>query len=83
MELASGISSEALREFLIESHDNLEQLERDLVCLERDPASEHLLHSIFRNVHTIKGTAGFLAYAHVEQLTHAGENLLGHFARDK
>ncbi len=77
VEQTSGISAEALREFLIESHDNLEQLERDLVCLERDPASERLLHSIFRNVHTIKGTAGFLAYAHVEQLTHAGENLLG------
>jgi two-component system, chemotaxis family, sensor kinase CheA len=74
---AAGISQEALREFLIESFDNLEQLERDLVSLERDPADKQLLNSIFRNVHTIKGTAGFLAFHKIEKLTHAGENLLG------
>ena len=73
----AGVSAEALREFLIESHDNLEQLERDIVSLERDPCNDALLHSIFRNIHTIKGTAGFLAFSQVERLTHAAENLLG------
>ena len=72
-----GVSGEALREFLVESYDNLEQLERDMVALERDPSNEGLLNSIFRNIHTIKGTAGFLAYGKVERLTHAAENLLG------
>lgn len=68
---------EALREFLIESHDNLEQMERDLVSLERDPADENFLGGIFRSIHTIKGTAGFLAFHQIEKLSHAGENLLG------
>jgi len=74
---SSGVSAEALREFLIESHDNLEQLERDLVALERDPTDSQLLGGIFRCIHTIKGTAGFLAFPQIENLTHAGENLLG------
>jgi len=74
---SAGVSAEALREFLIESHDNLEQLERDLIALERDPTDGQLLGGIFRCIHTIKGTAGFLAFRQIEKLTHAGENLLG------
>ncbi len=74
---ASSIHPETLREFLIEGYDNLEQLERDLVALERDPTNQELLNGIFRNIHTIKGTAGFLAFHSIESLTHAGEDLLG------
>ena len=65
-----------LKEFLIESTENLDQLDRDLVALEKDPASPQTLGSIFRTIHTIKGTCGFLAFGKLEALTHAGENLL-------
>ncbi len=67
---------EIVREFLVESHDNLDQLDLDLVALEKDPTSRDLLSSVFRTIHTIKGTSGFLAFGNLERLTHAGESLL-------
>jgi two-component system chemotaxis sensor kinase CheA len=67
---------EIVQEFLVESHENLDQLDRDLVDLEQQPDSRELLSSIFRTIHTIKGTSGFLAFSHLESLTHVGENLL-------
>jgi two-component system chemotaxis sensor kinase CheA len=70
------LDDEIVQEFLIESHENLDQLDRDLVALEQDPASHELLGSIFRTIHTIKGTSGFLAYHKLEAITHAGESLL-------
>ena len=65
-----------VREFLVESYENLDQLDRDLVALEQEPDAHPLLQSIFRTIHTIKGTSGFLAFAKLEALTHAGEGLL-------
>jgi two-component system chemotaxis sensor kinase CheA len=67
---------EIITEFLVESHENLDQLDRDLVELEQAPESRPLLASIFRTIHTIKGTSGFLAFSKLERLTHVGENLL-------
>jgi two-component system chemotaxis sensor kinase CheA len=67
---------EIISEFLVESHENLDQLDRDLVELEQAPESRPLLASIFRTIHTIKGTSGFLAFGKLERLTHVGENLL-------
>jgi two-component system chemotaxis sensor kinase CheA len=67
---------EIIAEFLVESHENLDQLDRDLVALEQDPTSRQLLGSVFRTIHTIKGTTGFFEFGHLEALTHAGENLL-------
>jgi two-component system chemotaxis sensor kinase CheA len=67
---------EIVQEFLVESHENLDQLDRDLVDLEQDPTSHPLLSSIFRTIHTIKGTSGFLAFSQLESITHVGENLL-------
>jgi two-component system, chemotaxis family, sensor kinase CheA len=67
---------EIVQEFLVESHENLDQLDRDLVALEREPDSRDLLGSIFRTIHTIKGTSGFLAFGKLESVTHVGENLL-------
>src|SRR3954467_9705691 len=65
-----------VQEFLVESHENLDQLDRDLVALEQQPGSRELLSSIFRTIHTIKGTSGFLAFNRLERLTHVGESLL-------
>src|SRR5215210_4307936 len=67
---------EIVQEFLVESHENLDQLDRDLVALERDPESRERLSSVFRTIHTIKGTSGFLAFSELEKVTHAGESLL-------
>jgi two-component system chemotaxis sensor kinase CheA len=68
--------AEIIAEFLVESHENLDQLDRDLVELEQHPGSRELLSSIFRTIHTIKGTSGFLAFGRLERLTHVGETLL-------
>jgi len=67
---------EVVREFLIESRDNLDLLDRELVALEENPRSEARLASVFRTIHTIKGTAGFLSYGKLESIAHAGESLL-------
>lgn len=68
--------NDVVNDFLIESRENLDRLDRDFVSLEKDPGATELLESIFRTIHTIKGTSGFLAFAKLEALTHAGENLL-------
>jgi two-component system, chemotaxis family, sensor kinase CheA len=69
---------EIVHEFLVESHENLDQLDQDLVALEQEPDSRPLLGSVFRTIHTIKGTSGFLAFGTLEKLTHVGEGLLSH-----
>ena len=67
---------EIIQEFLVESHENLDQLDADLVALEQDPGSHSLLASVFRTIHTIKGTSGFLGFGQLESVTHVGESLL-------
>lgn len=67
---------ELLKEFLLESFENLNQLDRDFVALEQDPTDIGRLGAIFRCIHTIKGTSGFLGFGRLEALTHAGESLL-------
>ena len=68
---------ELTREFLIESQEGLDRMERCLTELEERPQDTALLADIFRSVHTIKGTTGFLGFKRLEKLAHAGENLLG------
>jgi two-component system chemotaxis sensor kinase CheA len=68
---------ELTREFLIESQEGLDRMERCLTDLEERPDDTGLLAEIFRSVHTIKGTTGFLGFKRLEKLAHAGENLLG------
>jgi two-component system chemotaxis sensor kinase CheA len=65
-----------VREFLVESNENLDQLDRGLVALEKDPKARDILASIFRTIHTIKGTSGFLGFSKLEAVTHVGESLL-------
>src|ERR1700754_3789152 len=68
---------ELTREFLIESQEGLDRMERCLTDLEERPQDKELLSDIFRSVHTIKGTTGFLGFKRMERLAHVGENLLG------
>lgn len=69
-------ADDLIREFLIESHEGLDRLDRDLVDLERDPHDPQRLGSVFRAIHTIKGTCGFLGLTKLEVLSHVGEDLL-------
>src|SRR5437868_12769041 len=65
-----------VKDFLIESRENLDRLDQELVSLESDPSSKGLLGSVFRTIHTVKGSCGFLGFARLEKVAHAGENLL-------
>ena len=65
-----------VQEFLVESTEGLDRLDQDLVALEQDPTNQDLLAAIFRCIHTIKGTCGFLGFSKLESVTHVGENLL-------
>lgn len=69
-------ADEIVKEFLVESYENLDRLDRELVGLEKKPDDREILASVFRTIHTIKGTSGFLAFSKLEAVTHVGENLL-------
>jgi Chemotaxis protein histidine kinase and related kinases len=66
-----------LTEFLTETTENLAVIDGELVELERNPSNSAILGNIFRLVHTIKGTCGFLGLPRLEAIAHAGENVLG------
>src|SRR6185312_10746148 len=66
-----------LREFLTETNESLAVLDLELVKLEQNPNDPALLGNIFRIVHTIKGTCGFLGLPRLERVAHASENVLG------
>ena len=66
----------AIQEFLVESDENLSQVEKDLLELESHPDGQEVLASIFRAIHTVKGTCSFLGYSKLESLAHTGETLL-------
>src|SRR5579863_5740784 len=67
---------DVIREFLVESHENLSRLDQELVELEKNPQDTALLASIFRTIHTIKGTCGFFGFSTLEKITHQAESLL-------
>src|SRR5258705_30349 len=68
--------SDIVQDFLVESYENLDRLDRELVGLEKNPEDRDALASVFRTIHTIKGTCGFLGFTKLEAVAHVGENLL-------
>ncbi|MGO4574302.1 hybrid sensor histidine kinase/response regulator [Microvirga sp. 2TAF3] len=68
-----------LHEFLTETSEHLDTVDIELVRFEKDPNNETILRNIFRLVHTIKGTCGFLGLPRLEALAHAAETLMGRF----
>lgn len=68
-----------LREFLTETNESLDVVDVELVKFEQDPNNEKILSNIFRLVHTIKGTCGFLGLPRLEAIAHAAETLMGKF----
>jgi two-component system chemotaxis sensor kinase CheA len=73
---------DVIREFLIESNENLAKLDREMVQLEQNPNDADLIASIFRTIHTIKGTCGFFGFGILESTTHIAESILSQ-VRDK
>ncbi len=71
-----SMEDEILKDFLAEAKENLEQLDQDFVELEQDPENSELIKSIFRTVHTIKGTAGFFGFTTLEGIAHFSEDIL-------
>ena len=72
----SDPDSDIVKDFLVESYENLDRLDRDLVGLEKNPHDRDALAGVFRTIHTIKGTCGFLGFPQLEKVTHVGESLL-------
>ena len=68
--------ADVVREFLGESRENCDQIDSDLVALEKSPDDQSIIARIFRAIHTIKGTCGFLGFNRLEAVSHAGENVL-------
>lgn len=68
-----------LSEFITETSESLMVLDSELVKFEQDPNDTEILSNIFRLMHTIKGTCGFLGLPRLEKVAHAGENVLGKF----
>src|SRR5271169_3271640 len=75
--------NEIVREFLLETQENLAQLDLDLVTLEKEPTERETLARVFRTLHTVKGTAGFLGLPKLQAVAHAGENLLSSLREGK
>src|SRR3974390_3883322 len=68
-----------LREFVTETNESIDVVDVELVRFEQEPNNAKILDNIFRLVHTIKGTCGFLGLRRLEALAHAGETLMGKF----
>ena len=79
MRSKAGFMDDLLREFLTETSESLDTVDNQLVRFEQDPNNAKILDNIFRLVHTIKGTCGFLGLPRLEALAHAGETLMGKF----
>lgn len=69
-------NSEIVREFLLETHENLALLDSDLIRLEKDPTEKNTLAQVFRTLHSVKGTAGFLGLVKLQSVAHSAESLL-------
>ena len=67
---------ELIEEFLSEASENLLTLDNELIELENNPENHELISSIFRVMHTIKGTCGFLGLDKLGSVAHAGENIM-------
>src|SRR5271154_5140364 len=70
MSTSTDSNADIIPEFLAESRDNMDQMERDLVIWEKQPGDRETLDRIFRAIHTLKGTCGFLGFAKLEGIAH-------------
>lgn len=78
----SDSNSAIIQEFLVESFDNLSNINDDLTQYEKNIEDYDLLNSIYRKIHTLKGSASFLGLNKLQEITHTVESILDHI-RDK
>ena len=71
-----GDMDDLVKDFLVESQDNLDKLDQGFMAMEQDPGDRERLAGIFRSIHTIKGTSGFFGFSRLQAVCHAGESLL-------
>ena len=76
MAMNETLQQELIKDLLVESHEGLERLDRELLTLEQGQGGSDSMNNIFRVIHTLKGTAGCLGLGRIEHTAHAGENLL-------
>ena len=76
MAMTETLQQELIKDLLLESHEGLDRLDRELLTLEQGQGGSDSMNTIFRVIHTLKGTAGCLGLSHIEHTAHAGENLL-------
>jgi two-component system chemotaxis sensor kinase CheA len=76
-------NDDIIREFLIESFENLARLDQEMVELEQQPGRQDLLASVFRTIHTVKGTCGFLGFSRLETLAHVTEDILNELRQNR
>ena len=76
-------NNEILREFILETHENLALLDSDLVKLERNPTEMATLAQVFRTLHSVKGTAGFMGLVKLQAIAHSAESLLSKLRADE
>ena len=69
--------SALVAEFVSESVENLDLVDKDFIALEKRPGDREILARIFRAIHTLKGSCGFLGFSQLEALAHSAESLLG------
>lgn len=72
-----------IKEFLIESHEGLSSIKESLMALEKNPFDYELLNTVFRTVHTLKGSATFLGFKNLKDLAHASESVLDSLRQKK
>src|SRR5882724_6350822 len=72
-----------MEEFLTESEELLQRMDQDMVLLETQPQDAEILNRIFRALHTIKGTSGFLGFDEIVRLSHQAEDVLNLLRRDQ
>jgi two-component system chemotaxis sensor kinase CheA len=70
------VNDELITEFLAETNESLERLEQDFIYLEQNPSDANIINNIFRVMHTIKGTSGFIGLARLGKVAHAAENVM-------
>jgi two-component system chemotaxis sensor kinase CheA len=74
--MTEDLQTQLKKDLVVESFESLEQFDRDLMAIEKDEATPDTLNSMFRSIHTLKGSSGCLGLGRIEKVAHAGENLL-------
>jgi two-component system, chemotaxis family, sensor kinase CheA len=83
LEIEAEVDPEFLNDFLVETKEHIENIEMDVLALETDPTNMELIHSLFREFHTIKGLAGFVNQDVIREIAHQTETKLDDCRKEK